>query len=121
MVKGGLKCPKCRERMQRFIHAVTWKPQEGASYYHWWDRCIACGHSQNYPEALSQNIGAEVRHEMPTSYAASSLLDDIRDMGGVIELWHPRDLVMAKRLIRKGVLVDLGDPEEGDIRVGTPT
>ena len=63
-VEGGGLCPKCGEPMQRFKHGVGWKPQEGRSFYRYWDRCIPCAHFQNYPDALEQMIGAMVaRHE----------------------------------------------------------
>lgn len=49
-VEGGKVCPKCEQRMQRYVHADGWQPKAGRGFYRWWDVCI-CGHHQQYFEA----------------------------------------------------------------------
>lgn len=50
-IAGGKPCPKCSINMQRFEHSIGWSPQPGRNFYAYWDRCLPCGHFQNYPEA----------------------------------------------------------------------
>jgi hypothetical protein len=47
-IDGGKPCPKCARPMQRFRHSVAWRPLPGRGLYTQWDRCIPCGHFQNY-------------------------------------------------------------------------
>lgn len=47
-ITGGLLCPHCGGPMQRYEHSPDWQPLPGRGYYTYWDRCIPCGHFQNY-------------------------------------------------------------------------
>lgn len=50
-INGGRPCPKCELPMKRFQHSAAWRPLPGRGFYKYWDRCVRCGHFQNYPEA----------------------------------------------------------------------
>lgn len=50
-IDGGKPCPKCNRLMQRYKHIPEWKPAPGIIFFIWWDRCLPCGHIQNYAGA----------------------------------------------------------------------
>ena len=58
-VAGGQQCPKCRDMMQRFAHSPSWRPLRGRDFYLFWDRCLPCGHFQNYPKFKRSVVHAE--------------------------------------------------------------
>jgi hypothetical protein len=37
--------------MQRFRHSAGWRPLPGQGFFHWWDVCGACEHTQHYEQA----------------------------------------------------------------------
>jgi hypothetical protein len=77
-------------------------------------------------EPESEHIARDIREgRFPKKSKALSpeeysLYVDIKENGGVIELWHPDDLRIGRRLVRRGVLIDMGNPEEGEIKVAIP-
>jgi hypothetical protein len=50
-IEGGEDCLECGRSMQRFRHSAGWRPLPGQGFFHWWDVCGACEHTQHYEQA----------------------------------------------------------------------
>jgi hypothetical protein len=53
-IEGGEVCPKCGGPMQRFRHSAGWRPLPSRGFFHWWDVCGGCGHTQHYEHARGE-------------------------------------------------------------------